>query len=181
MRTKPTGPSFHRRTQAGTSLIEVVIALTILLIVSVGIMGIATVSMITTENQGHLLARAAEYSQDKMEQLISLSYGDGVSNTAVFPTASSGGTGLAVGGSSDPDAPAAGYGDYLDHSGNPLAIVGGAAPANWYYIRVWQISVPAGTTNLKQITVTSKVRYGVGNPGGALPRATVTSLKTSPF
>jgi len=170
-----------RRAQAGTTLIEVTVALTILLIASVGVMGIASISMIATENQGHLMARASEYAQDKMEQLISLAYGDSTSDTAVFPTTNSGGTGLAVGGSSDPDAPAAGYVDYLDYSGNPLPIVGGVAPADWYYIRVWQVSTPTGTTNLKQITVSSKVRRGAGKPGGSLPQATVTSLKTSPF
>jgi hypothetical protein len=137
--------------------------------------------MVTTENPGHLVARAAEYAQDQMEQLISLAYGDNTSNTTGIITVPTGGSGLAVGGSSNPDAPTAGYVDYLDFSGNPLAIVGGVAPANWYYIRVWQISTPTGTTNLKQITVASRVRRGVGNPGGQIPRATLTSLKTSPF
>jgi hypothetical protein len=181
MTNKRVHRSSTRRTQSGTSLIEVTVALTILLIASVGVMGIASVSMITTENQGHLVARASEYAQDKMEQLISLSYGDSTSDTTVFPTVSSGGTGLAIGGSSDPDGPAAGYVDYLDYSGNPLPIVGGAAPADWYYIRVWEIATPGGTTNLKQITVSSKVRRGAGKPGGSLPRATMTALKTNPF
>jgi len=142
----------------------------------------AMVATSTTENQGHLAARATEYAQDKMEQLISLAYGDSTTDTTVFPPINTGGTGLAIGGSSDPNAPAAGYVDYLDQSGNPLAVAGGAAPATWYYIRVWQISTPAGTTNLKQITIASKVRSGVGSTGtGALPQSTVTSLKTSPF
>jgi hypothetical protein len=180
-----------RRSQAGTSLIEVSIALGILLTVSAGIMGLFAVSMVTTENQGHLQARATEYAQDKMEQLISLAYTDTVSDTATFPTSNSGGTGLAVGGSSDPGAPATGYVDYLDFSGNPLAIVGGVAPANWYYIRVWQVSNPAGApvhngiTTLKQVTITTKVRRGVSGTGGssgggAAPQATMSSLMTYP-
>ena len=98
----------------------------------------------------------------------------------MFPANNSGGTGLSVGGSSDPSAPVAGYVDYLDRSGNPLTFTGGAAPADWYYIRVWQISTPSGTSNLKQMTVTSKVRSGVGSTG-ALPQSTVVSLKTNPF
>ena len=175
-----------RRAQAGTSLIEVSIALAILLIASVGIMGLCAISMVTTENQGHLMARASEYSQDKMEQLISLAYTDPVSNTATFPTTPSGGTGLTVGGSSNPAAPATGYVDYLDFNGNPLPI-GVSAPATWYYIRVWAISNPAGApvygaiTTLKQITVTTKVRNGVAGPragGGLAPRATMSSLMT---
>jgi len=161
------------------SILEVLIALTILIIASVGIMALATTAMTTTEDQGHLMARATEYAQDKMEQLIALPYGDSVTDTTVFPAVGSGGTGLAVGGSSNPAAPVTtpgtGYVDYLDISGNPCA-----STAAWYYIRVWKIE-DTGTANLKRITVTSKVRSGVGNPGGAIPQATVVSLKTSPF
>lgn len=177
----------RRRGQSGVSLLETTIAMSVLLIATVGIMTLAVVAMTTTENQGHLAARATEYAQDKLEQLISLAYNDcdpsGCSDTTVFPTANSGGTGLKVGGSADPNAPVTGYVDYLDTSGNPLTLgAGGAAPSNWYYIRVWQISTPAGTSNLKQITVTAKVRFGVGSRGvGAPPQSTVTMLKTNPF
>ena len=184
------------RRQAGLSLLETMIALTILLVVTVGVMAVATIAVETTENQGHLQSRAAEYAQDKMEQLISLGYGDGDggagtgTDTTVFPACSpqttpscTTGTGLAVGGSSDPTAPVStpgnGYVDYLDSAGNPTTSGG-----NWYYIRVWQIDQPAGTTNLKRITVTAQVRNTVGGTGsgaGALPTATVVSLKTSPF
>jgi hypothetical protein len=145
--------------------------------------------MVTTENQGHLQARASEYAQDKMEQLISLAYTDSASDTATFPTSSSGGTGLAVGGNSNPAAPATGYVDYLDFSGNPLAIVGGVPPTNWFYVRAWAISNPAGApvfgglTTLKQVTVTAKVRQGVVGAragGGAAPQATISSMMTYP-
>ncbi len=182
MEKKSPRRSFNRQSQAGLTLLETMIAVVLLLIVTAGIMSMAMVATSTTENQGHLSARATEYAQDKMEQLISLAYGDSTTDTTVFPATNTGGTGLAIGGSSDPNAPAAGYVDYLDKSGNPLSVAGGAAPATWYYIRVWQISAPAGTTNLKQITVASKVRSGVGSTGtGALPQSTVTSLKTYPF
>jgi prepilin-type N-terminal cleavage/methylation domain-containing protein len=189
-----------RHSQSGMSLLETMIALTVLVIVSVGVMSVATIAVETTENQGHLQSRAAEYAQDKMEQLISLGYGDGDStscggaacgtDTTLFPSCSpqtnppcTTGTGLGVGGSSDPTAPVSspgnGYVDYLDSSGNPSS-----ANQNWFYIRVWQIDKPAGTTNLKRITVTAQVRNTVGGTGsgaGALPTATVASLKTSPF
>src|SRR5712692_727720 len=182
MEKKSPRRSFNRQSQAGLTLLETMIAVVLLLIVTAGIMSMAMVATSTTENQGHLSARATKYAQDKMEQLISLAYGDSTTDTTVFPATNTGGTGLAIGGSSDPNAPAAGYVDYLDKSGNPLAVAGGAAPATWYYIRVWQISTPAGTTNLKQITVSAKVRSGVGSTGtGALPQSTVTSLKTNPF
>src|SRR5713226_6505184 len=184
MESRSSHGSFTLQSQSGMSLLETMIALVVLLIATVGIMAMAMVATSTTENQGHLAARTAEYAQDKMEQLISLAYGDSTTDTTVFPANDSGGTGLAVGGSSDPNAPVTspgtGYVDYLDRSGNPLTAAGGVAPANWYYIRVWQISTPS--SNLKQITVTAKVRSGVGSTGtGALPQSTLVTLKTNPF
>jgi len=184
--------------QAGMSLIETVIALAVLLIAAVGVMGLGALAMMTTENQGHLAARTAEYAQDKMEQLLALKYCDASSDTSVLPTSSAGGQGLAgcptplvsvatgtsgVGGSSNPSAPAAGFVDYLDNSGNLLATgAGGAAPANWKYIRVWQIASANATNTVKQITVTVKVSGEVGGGGaGALPQSTLVSLKAYPF
>ena len=181
------------------SLLETIVALAILLIVSIGIMTMATIAMTTTEDQGHLVARAAEYAQDKMEQLIALAYCDTASDSAQFPTGPSGGTGLGdaatcppspsftlagsgtVYGSSDPSSPVTGYVDYLDGNGTPLSIVGGAEPATWFYIRVWKFEVPSGTTNLKKITVTAKVRSSIGSPAGALPQTTMVSWKSYPF
>ena len=109
---------------------------------------------------------------------MSLAYTDSTSDTTVFPTANGGGSGLSVGGSADPNAPVAQYVDYLDADGN-LQPSGGGAPAGWFYKRVWQISTPAGTTNLKQITVTTTAASGVGN--GTAPQSSVSALKTSPF
>lgn len=171
--------------EAGMTLVETMIALAILLIVAAAIMSMGVVAIGTTENQGHLAARTTEYAQDKMEQLISLSYTDSFTNTTVFPATVAAmcppGCGLAAGGNSNPAAPVNGYVDYLDANGNLLG--GGAvAPANWYYIRVWQISTAGLTANLKQITVTAKVRFGVGSRGfGALAESTVATLKSNPF
>jgi len=183
-----------RKAQAGVSLLETMIALGLLLIVAVGLMGLATYAMTTTENQGHLAARTAEYAQDKMEQLLALAFCNGGTppnagagtDTTVFPAAPAGGTGLAgcnpgtpptpaVGGSLSITAPAKGYVDYLDASGN---LVGGGA--NWKYIRVWQITVPPGTNFMKQISVKVQVRPG---PAGtaSVPQATVSVLKSFPF
>jgi|SRR5438128_929415 len=178
----------RKKAQAGMALVETVIALAVLLIVAVGVMSLAAISLATTENQGHLQARAAEYAQDKMEQLLALTFCDGQSDTTVFPAASSGGQGLAgctnlsnpvptasAGGSLSTSAPATGYVDYVDNSGNPVA-----STQNWQYIRVWQISVPAGSSGLKQISVKCKARGGVGKVG-IPPNATVVSLKSYPF
>ena len=166
-------------------LLETMIALAILIIVAVGLMSMSLTAIATTENQGHLAARTAEYAQDKMEQLMSLGYSDSTTDTSFFPAcgpsstpACNNGTGLTVGGSSAPGSPSAGYLDYLDISGNPLTFSGTAAPTGWYYIRVWSISNPS--TNLKQITVTAQTRSDVG-PSGAVPSSTVVCFKSSPF
>jgi Tfp pilus assembly protein PilV len=66
--------SAKSRSEFGISLLETMIALTIILVVTVGIMAVAMIALQTTENQGHLLSRVAEYAQDKMEQLMSLGY-----------------------------------------------------------------------------------------------------------
>jgi hypothetical protein len=186
MRWKSLQESDRSSLQSGISLLETLMALAILIIASAGIMSIGAVAMKTTENQGHLAARTSEYAQDKMEQLIALAYSDaltdttqGVNCTPSSTPACNNGTGLAVGGSSDPTSPVTGYVDYLDNSGNVLTYTGGSAPSNWFYIRVWQVS--QFSTNLKQITVTAKVQSQVGSSGGSLPQSTLASLKANPF
>ena len=176
------------RGEAGTSLIEVMVALAILMIVSVGILSMALISMTTTENQGHLAARTTEYAQDKMEQLLGLGFtdgqvaGQGTDTTTIDTTTNSytlgtGGNGLAAGGSLSTSAPTNGYVDYLDADGNPLG--GGAAkPAKAFYIRAWQITDT--TANLKTISVKVAAVAGV-NGKSSPPNSTVTALKSSPF
>jgi prepilin-type N-terminal cleavage/methylation domain-containing protein len=172
--------------QAGMSLIELMIALGILLVVSVGILSMAMISITTTENQGHLAARTAEYAQDKIEQLLGLAFTDcngtttctdttAIDTTTNSYTLGTGGTGLAAGGSLT--AATNGYVDYLDANGNPLG--GGTnAPATWSYQRMWLITDVS--TTLKQITVKVSSRTGVGGPSVS-PNSTVTSLKSNPF
>jgi hypothetical protein len=174
----------------GTTIIEVVISSAILVTLMAGLMSLVGLSINTTENQGHLAARTTEYAQDKMEQLLALAYGDALSDTTVFPATTSGGTGLAIGGSANPASPIAKYVDYLDQSGNlcgtasalaaaaPCAApVGTTAPTNWFYQRVWSVS--SAGTNLKQITVTATIARGFG--GGNKAVSVLTVLKTSPF
>ena len=167
--------SGQKKSQSGVSLVETMIALCLLLIAAAGIMTMATVAMSTTENQGHLAARTAEYAQDKMEQLLALQYPDTQTDTTVFPSVITGaGTGLTPGGSLNPNAPVVAYSDYVDKSGNPVP-----AGANWQYVRVWQITENVAL-QLKTISVVTQVRYGVGQTG-ILPRSTLTCLKSSPF
>jgi type II secretory pathway pseudopilin PulG len=176
MRPHHTMQSKSKTAQAGMSLIETLVALALLLTVSVGIMSLAGVAMSTTENQGHLGARTAEYAQDKMEQLLALNYQDVSTDTTVYPAVINPGVGqgLAVGGGLNPNAPVVGYSDYVDISGNPVV-----ATANWQYIRVWQITANV-TNDLKTITVLTRVRGDVGQPAN-LPQTTVACLKSNPF
>ena len=173
------------RRDDGFSLLETMIGLCLLLVVAAGVLPLATVAFATSENQGHLSSRAAEYAQDKLEQLMALSYGDTTSDTRVFPATDLGGTGLTIGGSSNPAAPVAQYVDYLDMDGALLPSANGQPPQGWYYQRVWQVSTvpaPGGgvRANLKQITVTATVARSQG-AWALRPRATVSALKTFPF
>jgi hypothetical protein len=165
--------------ERGTTLIETTVATAMLLVVMAGLMGISSIATSTTENQGHLGARTTEYAVDKMEQLLELTYGDAQSNTTVFPSVNTGGTGLSVGGTVVTGTPAVGYADYLDQSGNILCTVASPCtatpPADWYYKRVWQISTPVA--NLKQITVTAIVRTSVAR--AQLSESTVSAYKTN--
>ena len=186
----------NRQSQTGTTLIETMVALAIMLVVSVGVMTVASIAVSTTETQGHLAARTAEYAQDKMEQLLALKFCDGGTDgqsgtdTTQYPAVAGTGstyTGLAgcsnmvtgvplTGGSLSASSPATGYVDYLDITGSPVASTG-----NWEYIRVWQISIPSSSAQLKQISVLTQARRAVGSNNGLLPTSTVTALKTFPF
>lgn len=165
--------------ERGTTLIETIIACGILAVLMAGVLGLLSLSMRFTENQGHLMARTAEYAEDKVEQLMALAFADSQSDTRVFPATATGGSGLTVGGSSDPSAPVALYLDWLDLNGNLLASTGTTAPAGWFYKRVWAVSAPGGSATLKQLTVSTTVAATVG--GEVAPVSTLTVLKSSPF
>ena len=166
--------------ERGFTLMEMLCALGVLAIVAAGVIPLGFIAIAATENQGHLVARTTEYAQDKLEQLLALSYGDSVSDTRTFPAAVAGGTGLAVGGSSDPAAPVNGYVDYLDLRGN-LFPAAADPPQDWYYMRVWEVELPAGSVNLKRVTVTTIVRAAAAGGIGQVPQSTVAALKTFPF
>ena len=135
------------------------------------------VAMMTTENQGHLAARTTEYAQDKMEQLLVLSWGDSTSDTRVFPASDTGGTVSRLAAvrilrhrSPDMRTTSTKPARSSPASGALLRPIG-------IYKRVWQVTLPAA--NLKQIAVTVTVKSSLGH---AMPaKSTVTALKTFPF
>jgi len=149
----------------GFSLIEVVVAMCILLVGLVAVMSLFTVALDQNANQGEFATRTTEYCQDKMEQLMSLSFTDGSTNTTVYPPQSTGGTGLggnmaasATVGSVNPASPTTNYVDYLTETGTLLSSSTGA-----YYIRQWSITTDS-TAKVKTITVFTTVtaRRGIG-------------------
>ncbi len=162
--------------ERGTTLIETMIASAILLIVLTGLLSMVGLATNYTENHGHLEARTAEYAQDKMEQLLALAYGDAASDTANIVTVSSGGAGLALGGSVDTNAPVDGYVDWLSSAGKMMG-GGTTAPDGWFYERVWEVT--AASSGVKEIKVTATVRASVGNTLKA--KSTVVALKSSQF
>jgi type II secretory pathway pseudopilin PulG len=192
------GPSSPARAQLsredGFSLIETMAGLMILFVVAAGVLPLCLMALRISENQGHLTARATEYAQDKLEQLMALAYGDQISDTRVFPASDTGGSGLTPGGSSNPSAPVHLYVDYLDADGALLPSSAGSEPDGWFYKRAWRIqevgavdtaacpvTASAAQRCLKQITVTATVRRAAQGGSGMIPRATVISLKTFPF
>jgi prepilin-type N-terminal cleavage/methylation domain-containing protein len=168
-----------RQGERGFSLIETVIALGVLAVIAAGVLPLGVMATTTTENQGHLMARCTEYAQDKMEQLLALAWGDSISDTRVFPAAANGGSGLAIGGTTNTAAPVAAYVDYLDINGNLLVSANGAPPADWFYERAWQVTSPRA--NLKQVSVRATVRAAALGGSGRMPTSTVAALKTFPF
>jgi prepilin-type N-terminal cleavage/methylation domain-containing protein len=177
MDTEARGLIGRARPDEGMTLVEVAVSITILAVLAAGLFSMAALSLTRSENQGHLAARTAEYAQDKMEQLLVLSFGDDTSDTRVFPSVAAGGTGLAAGGSVDPSAPVAGYVDYLDATGNLLVVAGATPPANWFYQRLWQVTDVSPT--LKEIKVTAVVARSIGRT--QRPEATLATLKSFPF
>lgn len=166
------------QSERGASLIETVIALLILMIGMMGVMGLLTVAVTQNWNRGDRATRTSEYGQDKMEQLLALNFADGTSNTAVYPTASTGGTGLGgtmtgnntVGGVTS-GTPVSGYVDYLNGTGNIQSTSTGAL-----YIRQWSIATN-NSANLKTITVVVTALISSTN-GAAAPTTKLVSMKS---
>jgi len=162
-----------RHGELGVTLLETTIAAGILIVGLSAVMAVFSSAAVQTEDQGDESTRATEYSQDKVEQLTSLSFNDGSTDTTVYPPAATGGTGLggtmaanATVGGTNPTSPATNYVDYLDQNGNLLTSSTGKE-----YTRVWSISTDS-TGNLKTITVVTQAP----NPRGPAQSSQTTTV-----
>ena len=176
-RRLPRKPTVPRR-ERGSSLIEMMIAAVVLLVGIVPLMGVFGIAVSQNGSYVDMAARTSFYAQDKMEQLMALSFTDATANTTVYPTTALGGTGLGgtmagnttVGGVNQA-APVASYVDYMTFQGVLQTAAAGAT-----YRRQWSVSTDA-TGNLKTITVLVTM-VGYSGPGAA-PSTTLVCMKSN--
>ncbi len=149
----------------GFSLMEVVIAIGLLTVVSLGV-----AQLFATSTRATLTARGSTsttaLAEQKMEQLRSLTWGfddqgqglpvtDTTSNIAVSPMTQNG-SGLNPSPADSLERNVAGYVDFLDAGGNWIG-TGSDVPATAVYIRRWSIQpVPTNPNNtlVLQVLVT---------------------------
>ena len=150
------------KSQAGFSLVEVMVATTIL---ATAVVSLAQLFVISTRS--NLSARnsgtAMVYAEQKIEQLRALSYSldaqglpvtDSTTDTAVFPPAETGGTGLSPATENTLQANTDGYVDYLDTFGRSIGGGGETVPDGASYIRRWSIEpLPTNPNNVIVIQV----------------------------
>jgi len=178
--------SGKKRGARGVTLLETAVAAAILMFGIVGVASLFAVSSGKNKGSGEIATRTTEYAQDKMEQLLALSFADGATDTTVFPSNPLGGTGLGGAmaasttvGSINLSSPLTGYVDYLDANGGLLTAVSGsnAQPANAFYTREWTVATDS-TGTLKTITVVVTARSASGG-GGIVPSTQLVSYKTN--
>jgi len=148
----------------GFSLIEVLVATTI---VVVGIVGVAQLFALATHANLHAKQTtfAAVLGQQKMEQLRTLTFSfdalglpvtDLTTDTAVIPEAADGGTGLTPSPAGALGRNLEGYCDFVDDNGHVLG-GGTTPPSGTVYVRRWSIeSLPSNPANalVLQVLVT---------------------------
>lgn len=150
------------------------VAAAVLVIGITGLMGAFTFAVSQTAGQGEDATRTAEYAQDKMEQLMSLTFNDATTDTTAGQVGNGTGLGGVLGAGNTAGgvivgSPTTGYVDYLDSNGGGLSSASGA-----YVVREWKITEDS-TTNLKTLTVLCYVVAGSG--GVSSPSTTLVSIK----
>ena len=166
----------ERRSSRGFSLLEALVATTVL---TVGVVGLAQLSEIATRATAGAKATtfATILAQQKMEQLRSLTFGfdpsglpqsDVTTDVSVIPERPTGGRGLSPSPAGALNSNTPGYCDFLDSFGHWLGGGSGndAEPVGTEYIRRWSIdTLPAnpGNTIVLQVLVTRHRVRGAAN------------------
>jgi len=177
--------------QSGFTLIETLVATTILAIALTSLAQLFAISV-----QNNLVARNSSFAtilaMQKMEQLRGLTYGfdtlglpitDTSTDTSVSPEAATGGTGLAPSPSNTLRAGTNGYVDYLNANGVSLG-GGTVAPTGTSYIRRWMVEpLPTNPNNtiILQVLVTRRRDRSTADAGSVarLPEeARLITVKT---
>ncbi len=152
----------RRSRQNGFTLLEVVFAISIFFVGISGLMLLGAVSLARTNGQGNQATKTAEYAQDQMEQILSLTYtstsvDSGLTDNSATCDFTAGPTsGCSV--------------DYVTFTGTKQSSAVGAQ-----YIRQVRVQ-DDGSGNFKTITVQVKALYGADYSRGAAFLAPMTTL-----
>jgi Tfp pilus assembly protein PilV len=170
-----------RQKSRGFTLLESMFATLILLLGVTGLMTLFFVAAVRNNNNGDQATRTTEYAQDKMEQLLALSYTDSTSNVTGFPTTPSNCTGCGLTANGSLTSPTTYYYDYIDTTGAPVAAI--TSPNAIAYTRYWLVETPTALTGMKRITVKVVASLTIGANGVAnsslAPTTTLVSFKSN--
>lgn len=164
-----------KKNEHGFSILEAMVASMIMIVGIGGLMALFAVAAAKNAGQGNQATRCTEYAQDKMEQLMALSYTDTTSQVVGSNTSPTGGVGLSAGGSVTPASPASNYVDYVNMSDttHPDGISGTASGAQ--YMREWLISPP--NNGVITLTVFVKAQFTADSSQGLAPSTTLVAMK----
>jgi Tfp pilus assembly protein PilV len=174
-----------KKDERGFTILEAMVASFIMLIGISGLMALFVVAAAKNAGKGDQATRTTEYAQDKMEQLLALSYNATTSGTVGSTTLPNSGVGLSPGGSVTPGSVVTGYVDYVNPAATSTTDGISTTATGAIYTRQWLIatdtSVVNGTVrNTKTITVavTSNVSPDVGvNMASLAPSTTLIAMK----
>jgi type II secretory pathway pseudopilin PulG len=181
-------PDWSKRAEAGFSIIEVMVATSLLasaLVALAQLFAIATATNQAARNSTLTMVLA----EQKIEQLRALQYTfdnaglpiqDTETDLAVYPPAATGGKGLSPHTDNTLQANTDGYVDYLDHWGRTLG-GGTVIPGNTAFIRRWSVEpLPTNPNNvvILQVLVTRVRDRGTGDTGSVSRGAQEARLLT---